>query len=234
MPSRSSLKYAVAAASLVVVLLSISLCYWDFLVFSHLESSRTRSEAVRQVWRVWSQVTISVIWFAVPVYALLRRCCRFRAILWTCVTVLLASGPNLFLLSLMGCASNAIKPTDVCVFSWMCSNAVSALIPLFLWGLFFLTALISTWAFVCLLLTPRPISSHTLNLTRWTNIRLNFSHQILLELNSEELCSICLGKFTSGENMQVLNECRHKFHSECLEGWVGYGRNCPVCRRVLE
>ena len=237
---RNRVSLAVVCASSVVLGISIALLYWDYLMFKQLEIGLSRAGTVQQIWRVWSRITVSVIWFAIPVYALLRKCCRFRVILWTCVTVLLASGPNLFVLSLLGCATNAILPSDICLFSWLCESSASALLPLFFWFFLFLTSAISSWVLLFLLNAPYLPSredwdrSTTHSQADWTYIRTHSSSEVLLELNSEELCCICLGKYSAGESVQVLNGCGHKFHCECLEGWVGYGMNCPVCRREIE
>lgn len=232
---RNRISLAVVCAAAVVLCFSLWLLYWDYLLIARLESGLSRAATLQQIWRVWFQATVSVIWLATPVYAGLRLCCRYRAVLWTALTVLLASGPNLFLLSLLGCVSNAVLPADICVFPWVCNSSASALLPFLLWSFLFLVSLISTWVFLFLLLAPFTPHSHpSYRLADWTHIRTHSSREILLELNSEELCSICLGKYRVGESLQVLNGCGHKFHSGCLEEWVRYGVSCPVCRRDLE
>jgi hypothetical protein len=42
-------------------------------------------------------------------------------------------------------------------------------------------------------------------------------------------CAICLDAFAAGKEMP----CGHRFHSECLERWLGVHGSCPVCRREL-
>jgi len=232
---RNWVSLAVVCAAAVILCISLLLLYWDYTLLSHLESGLSRTAALQQIWRVWFRATLSVIWFATPACAGLDLCCRCRAVLWTSLTVLLASGPNLFLLGLLGCVSNAVLPADICVFAWVCESSAISLLPLFLWAGVFLMSLVSTWAFFSLLLSPyTPYSHPSYRPPDWTHIRTHSSRAILLELNSEELCSICLGKFRVGESLQVLNGCGHKFHAECLEGWVRYGVSCPVCRRDIE
>merc|ERR1740130_739598 len=47
----------------------------------------------------------------------------------------------------------------------------------------------------------------------------------------DETCVICLAMYLPDENVSVLN-CRHTFHSSCIEGWILSGVNgrarCPM------
>ena len=51
----------------------------------------------------------------------------------------------------------------------------------------------------------------------------------LLEELSE--CSICLENINS--NKIIKTDCFHYFHKECLDIWVLYKNNCPLCREYL-
>jgi hypothetical protein len=42
-------------------------------------------------------------------------------------------------------------------------------------------------------------------------------------------CCICCSKYMKNEEYIKL-ECGHLFHSGCIEEWVKYKKNCPVCR----
>jgi hypothetical protein len=33
--------------------------------------------------------------------------------------------------------------------------------------------------------------------------------------------------------MYMVTPCRHIFHSACLEGWMKYRLQCPICRETL-
>lgn len=45
------------------------------------------------------------------------------------------------------------------------------------------------------------------------------------ETNEHEMCAICLCQKTDS----VL-QCGHRFHWECVNGWLDGNKTCPVCR----
>ncbi|KAK6931239.1 Zinc finger, RING-type [Dillenia turbinata] len=46
-------------------------------------------------------------------------------------------------------------------------------------------------------------------------------------------CSICLENFVVGEEVKEL-PCKHRFHCECIDKWLGIHGNCPVCRYKID
>ncbi|OIW02137.1 hypothetical protein TanjilG_06732 [Lupinus angustifolius] len=42
-------------------------------------------------------------------------------------------------------------------------------------------------------------------------------------------CVVCLEEFEVGGVAKVM-PCKHKFHPNCIEKWLGIHGNCPVCR----
>ncbi|XWS23183.1 hypothetical protein CRYUN_Cryun29cG0099200 [Craigia yunnanensis] len=42
-------------------------------------------------------------------------------------------------------------------------------------------------------------------------------------------CVVCLEEWKAGEVAKVM-PCKHKFHDECIEKWLGIHGSCPVCR----
>ncbi|KAI4322933.1 hypothetical protein L6164_022581 [Bauhinia variegata] len=51
---------------------------------------------------------------------------------------------------------------------------------------------------------------------------------------SSDDCAICLEDFRVGEFCQVFPECRHIFHSNCLDFWLQLNLTCPLCRSSIE
>ncbi|XP_019150875.1 PREDICTED: RING-H2 finger protein ATL66 [Ipomoea nil] len=49
----------------------------------------------------------------------------------------------------------------------------------------------------------------------------------------EAECCICLGIFQDGDKVKSLPQCRHCFHSECVDKWLRTQSNCPLCRTSL-
>ncbi|KAM6551034.1 hypothetical protein CsatB_000842 [Cannabis sativa] len=48
-----------------------------------------------------------------------------------------------------------------------------------------------------------------------------------------EECPVCLMGFGEGEDVKALSECKHAFHSDCINPWLESNSNCPVCRAVI-
>ncbi|KAK3042044.1 hypothetical protein RJ639_001746 [Escallonia herrerae] len=47
-------------------------------------------------------------------------------------------------------------------------------------------------------------------------------------------CAICLNSLEHSQEVRELPNCRHAFHSGCLNEWVGKGKvTCPMCRSKL-
>ncbi|KAH7846743.1 hypothetical protein Vadar_017626 [Vaccinium darrowii] len=44
-----------------------------------------------------------------------------------------------------------------------------------------------------------------------------------------ESCAICLGEYEIGEEAKEM-PCKHRFHSACIDKWLGIHGSCPVCR----
>ncbi|XP_062095656.1 RING-H2 finger protein ATL33-like [Humulus lupulus] len=48
-----------------------------------------------------------------------------------------------------------------------------------------------------------------------------------------EECPVCLMGFCDGEDVKALSECKHAFHSGCINPWLDANSNCPVCRASI-
>ncbi|KAF8725484.1 hypothetical protein HU200_020010 [Digitaria exilis] len=47
-------------------------------------------------------------------------------------------------------------------------------------------------------------------------------------------CVICLGLVQVGEVVRRLPACKHMFHVECIDMWLGSHSTCPICRAAVE
>lgn len=46
-------------------------------------------------------------------------------------------------------------------------------------------------------------------------------------------CAICLDDFVDGETCRVLIVCNHIYHSSCIDQWLKFQLNCPICRKPV-
>ncbi|XVF27548.1 hypothetical protein REPUB_Repub14bG0117600 [Reevesia pubescens] len=47
-------------------------------------------------------------------------------------------------------------------------------------------------------------------------------------------CSVCLGTISEESRIKLLPNCKHMFHVECIDKWLGSHTTCPICRTVAE
>lgn len=43
-------------------------------------------------------------------------------------------------------------------------------------------------------------------------------------------CSVCLSEFQEDESLRLLPKCSHAFHLPCIDRWLKFHSNCPLCR----
>ncbi|XP_074577671.1 RING-H2 finger protein ATL16-like [Curcuma longa] len=43
-------------------------------------------------------------------------------------------------------------------------------------------------------------------------------------------CAICLSEFLDEERLKLLPGCGHPFHIDCIDTWLQFNANCPLCR----
>lgn len=53
-----------------------------------------------------------------------------------------------------------------------------------------------------------------------------FSHQLSVGI----ACPICLTDYVVNEPVRTL-PCRHSYHTDCIDTWLGSRNNCPLCRQ---
>jgi Ring finger domain len=50
---------------------------------------------------------------------------------------------------------------------------------------------------------------------------------------SSHECAVCLADFQEKERIKVLPGCSHAFHIDCIDTWLQFNVNCPMCRSVV-
>lgn len=48
-----------------------------------------------------------------------------------------------------------------------------------------------------------------------------------------EECAICMEEFKVSQLCQVFPECKHIFHSDCIDHWLQKKLTCPICRSCI-
>ncbi|XP_027337368.1 putative RING-H2 finger protein ATL21A [Abrus precatorius] len=47
---------------------------------------------------------------------------------------------------------------------------------------------------------------------------------------NNECCWICLAEYNTKDTIRCIPECKHCFHSRCIDEWLRINNTCPVCR----
>lgn len=47
-------------------------------------------------------------------------------------------------------------------------------------------------------------------------------------------CAVCLNGFDDAEVLRLLPKCKHAFHVECVDTWLGAHSTCPLCRYKVD
>ncbi|PHU03924.1 hypothetical protein BC332_29175 [Capsicum chinense] len=53
------------------------------------------------------------------------------------------------------------------------------------------------------------------------------------ELGEDDICPICLEKFSEESMVAVTTPCSHIFHRSCVFSWLSENSSCPMCRRKV-
>ncbi|XP_074581995.1 RING-H2 finger protein ATL1-like [Curcuma longa] len=46
-------------------------------------------------------------------------------------------------------------------------------------------------------------------------------------------CAVCLSEFQEQERIRLLPSCLHVFHIDCIDTWLQFNANCPLCRASI-
>jgi Ring finger domain len=47
--------------------------------------------------------------------------------------------------------------------------------------------------------------------------------------SNDDLCAICLVDYIESEQLRVLPQCRHRYHTICIDTWLRSKAMCPMC-----
>ncbi|EEF52023.1 conserved hypothetical protein [Ricinus communis] len=53
------------------------------------------------------------------------------------------------------------------------------------------------------------------------------------EGSSSSDCVVCLENFNVGDKCKLLPNCKHSFHSQCIDSWLVKTPICPICRTIV-
>jgi hypothetical protein len=65
------------------------------------------------------------------------------------------------------------------------------------------------------------------------NIKLNIKSKKATTNLVQEKCAICTSEFEIDENVTFLT-CSHVLHTECIDEWIMYKSECPICRGKID
>jgi F0F1-type ATP synthase membrane subunit c/vacuolar-type H+-ATPase subunit K len=49
--------------------------------------------------------------------------------------------------------------------------------------------------------------------------------------SNDDLCAICLVDYIESEQLRVLPQCKHRYHTVCIDTWLRSKAMCPMCNR---
>ncbi|CAI9114517.1 OLC1v1015258C1 [Oldenlandia corymbosa var. corymbosa] len=81
-----------------------------------------------------------------------------------------------------------------------------------------------------------PIDDHPASGSSSTAVPDDDDGRIYIKGDDDEViikCVICLYEIVKGEKYRVLEECKHGFHVDCIDGWLHHNPTCPICRRPV-
>jgi hypothetical protein len=65
-----------------------------------------------------------------------------------------------------------------------------------------------------------------------TNITSKFESKTYKGDDNKEQCTVCLENIKKGEKITKL-DCKHMFHTDCINEWISRDNTCPCCRVSL-
>ncbi|KAK1359694.1 E3 ubiquitin-protein ligase ATL4 [Heracleum sosnowskyi] len=63
-----------------------------------------------------------------------------------------------------------------------------------------------------------------------------FDYKVEVDEESQSYsdCAVCLEIFKDGDKCRLLPNCKHTFHTQCIDSWLSKMASCPMCRTALD
>ena len=49
--------------------------------------------------------------------------------------------------------------------------------------------------------------------------------------NEDDTCPVCLEDLDNSQPVELLDECKHGFHRDCIQRWSQQNANCVMCKK---
>ncbi|KAL8037254.1 hypothetical protein ABFX02_11G028200 [Erythranthe guttata] len=60
-----------------------------------------------------------------------------------------------------------------------------------------------------------------------------FNYKALIGPKNPFDCAVCLSEFEPEDELRLLPNCSHAFHTNCIDTWLLSHSTCPICRAIL-
>lgn len=190
---------------------------------------------LRQLWSLAMCFSVSFAWFALLPMIGALACQRENLAIALGEFILAVGGPNLLVWNVVGTVSGALEFTDFCIKKTDCDSDLFVLaMRVCAWVVLYCLALVCCYAIFLIVRAHVRERRLQKRVKTWRKAVLQDFGEILMESNAEATCAICLDGYKKGEKATTLPECKHQFHTECVEIWLERNATCPVCRRLAD
>ena len=173
---------------------------------------------------LWNFITASlsiIIWLNIPLMYALHTTGRQFKLLSVCQLML--GGPVLLVLSMVGSSWDAIS------YEGVCGETCDVFLQDLHWSFLFFVSLITFTLFLLYTYFNLCVRPEEESLER----SLSPLNDVLLDVEEDTTCSICLQPLKHGEHIGIVKICKHQYHFACIENWLSINNKCPICRALV-
>ena len=69
-------------------------------------------------------------------------------------------------------------------------------------------------------------------LLRKPDVSIRLDARQCCESDTCTICTICISDYSKGDMVHEL-PCKHVFHAQCIEEWIKYKPECPLCKNAV-